>query len=54
MTTATKPTASTPTPPAAPRVTLALASDPGKALHLAPTFQPDVDLLTAEGLLPLV
>lgn len=30
---------------------LALASDPGKALHLAENFGPDVDLVTAEGLI---
>ena len=34
-----------------PRTTLAIASDPEKALHLSPNFQPDVDLLTAEGLI---
>src|SRR6266566_3698727 len=37
--------------PEQPRASLALASDPSKALRLAPTFQPDVDLLTAEGLI---
>ncbi len=34
-----------------PRASLALASDPSKALRLAPTFQPDVDLLTSEGVI---
>ena len=34
-----------------PRASQAIASDPGKALRLSPTFQPDVDLLTAEGLI---
>src|SRR5947209_8404744 len=38
-----------PQPP--PRPSLAMALDPERALHLAPTFQPDVDLLTAEGLI---
>ncbi len=33
------------------RTTLAIASDPEKALHLSPNFQPDVDLLTAEGVI---
>src|SRR5713101_8103602 len=41
----------TQTPLPKPRPSLAMASDPGKALRLAPTFQPDVDLLTAEGLI---
>jgi hypothetical protein len=31
--------------------TLAIASDPGKALQLAANFQPDVDMLVAEGLI---
>jgi Winged helix-turn-helix DNA-binding len=35
----------------APRASLAIASDPGKALRLAPTFEPDVDLLIAEGVI---
>src|SRR6266571_429760 len=34
-----------------PRASQAMASDPGKALRLAPSLQPDVDLLTAEGLI---
>ena len=51
-TTATKQTITTQTPqPEQPRASLALASDPSKALRLSPTFQPDVDLLTAEGLI---
>jgi len=33
------------------RVTLAMAEDMARALHLAPNFQPDVDLLTSEGLI---
>lgn len=33
------------------RTTLAISSDPEKALHLSPNFQPDVDLLTAEGVI---
>ena len=33
------------------RPTLAQALDPSKALRLAPTLQPDVDLLTSEGLI---
>ena len=34
-----------------PRASQAMASDPGKALRLAPSLQPDVDLLTTEGLI---
>jgi len=37
--------------PQQPRASLALASDPSKALRLSSTFQPDIDLLTAEGLI---
>src|SRR6266581_3811097 len=44
-------TTPTQTPLHEPRAPLAMTSDPGKALRLAPTFQPDVDLLTAEGLI---
>ena len=33
------------------RASLALATNPERALHLAPNLQPDVDLLTAEGLI---
>ncbi len=44
-------TATTQTPQPKPRSSLAMASDLSKALRLAPTFQPDVDLLTAEGLI---
>src|SRR5229473_4651863 len=54
MTTATTKqaiTTQTPSQPKQPRASLALASDPSKALRLAPTFQPDVDLLTAEGVI---
>jgi hypothetical protein len=53
MTTATRQTTTTqtPSPREQPRATLAMASDPGKALRLSPTFQPDVDLLTAEGVI---
>jgi hypothetical protein len=52
-TTATKQTTSTQTSllREQPRATLTIASDPSKALRLSPTFQPDVDLLTAEGLI---
>ncbi len=52
-TTATKQTTSTQTssPREQPRATLAIANDPSKALRLSPTFQPDVDLLTAEGVI---
>jgi hypothetical protein len=50
---AAKQTTSTQTasPPEQPRATLAMASDPGKALRLSPTFEPDIDLLTAEGVI---
>ncbi len=52
-TTATKQTTSTQisSPREQSRASLAMASDPGKALRLSPTFQPDVDLLTAEGVI---
>ncbi len=52
-TTATKQITPTQTssPQEQPRASLAIASDPGKALRLSPTFQPDVDLLTAEGVI---
>lgn len=33
------------------RSTLAIAGDPGKALQLAPNFEPDVDTLVSEGLI---
>ncbi len=51
MTTAVKQTTTTPSSSPEPRATLVMASDPGKALRLSPTFQPDVDLLTAEGVI---
>ncbi len=52
-TTATKQITTTQTlsPAEQPRATLMMARDPGKALRLSPTFQPDVDLLTAEGVI---
>ncbi len=51
MATATKQATPTQTLLHEPRASLAIASDPGKALRLAPSLQPDVDLLTAEGLI---
>ncbi len=53
MSTVTKQTITTQSlsQPAQPRVSLTLADDPSKALRLSPTFQPDVDLLTTEGLI---
>jgi hypothetical protein len=51
MATATKQAIPTQTLLREPRASQAMASDPGKALRLAPTFQPDVDLLTTEGLI---
>ncbi|SRR6266567_1365692 len=43
-------TTPTQTPLHESRATQAMTSDPGKALQLAPSLQPDVDLLTTEGL----
>jgi|GEM_PF-3278130 len=51
MTTKQITTTQTSSPPEPSRASLAIASDPSKALRLSPTFQPDVDLLTAEGLI---
>src|SRR6266700_6489277 len=51
MATATKQATPTQTLLHEPRASLAIASDPGKALRLAPDLQPDVDLLTSEGLI---
>src|SRR6266566_1410727 len=44
-------TTPTQTPLHEPCASQAMASDPGKALQLAPSLQPDVDLLTTEGLI---
>src|SRR5713101_3883216 len=44
-------TITAPTPLADPPARLPMASDLSKALCLSPTFQPDVDLLTTEGLI---
>src|SRR6266567_5507996 len=46
-----KQTSTAQTPLHEPRASLAMTSDPGKALRLAPSLQPDVDLLTTEGLI---
>ncbi len=51
MTTKQITTTQTSSPREQPRATLTMASDQSKALRLSPTFQPDVDLLTAEGVI---